>query len=85
MPEFPDKWNIYLDPVWMDIDLIDIADTVGNILDAAIENAVDNLLGWLPGWAKDAIEWILGSIWISFARRLTLWMTLTNGCQTCWV
>ncbi len=58
----PDKWNIYLDPVWMDIDLIDIADTVGNILDAAIENAVDNLLGWLPGWAKDAIEWILGSI-----------------------
>lgn len=58
----PNKWQFLLDPIWLDIDLIDIADTVGNILDAAIDWAVDTLLGWLPGWAKDLIKAILGSI-----------------------
>jgi len=58
----PNKWQFLLDPIWLDIDPLDIADTVGNILDQAIENAVDNLLGWLPGWAKDLIKAILGSV-----------------------
>jgi hypothetical protein len=56
------KWQLLLDPVWLDIDPIDIPDTVGNILDTAINNAVDALLGWLPGWARDLIKAILGSI-----------------------
>lgn len=58
----PNKWQFLLDPNWLDIDPLDIADTVGNILDQAIENAVDSLLGWLPGWAKDLIKAILGSV-----------------------
>ncbi len=58
----PNLWQFLLDPVWLDIDLIDISDTVGNILDAAIDNAVDGLLGWLPGWARDLIKAILGPI-----------------------
>lgn len=58
----PNRWQFLLDPVWLDIDLIDIADTVGNILDQAINNVVDGLLGWLPGWAKDLIKAILGPI-----------------------
>jgi len=58
----PNKWQFLLDPIWLDIDPLDISDTVGNILDQAIENAVDTLLGWLPGWAKDLIKAILGSI-----------------------
>ena len=58
----PNKWQFFLDPIWLDIDPIDIADTVGNILDQAIDNAVDGLLGWLPGWAKDLIKAILGPI-----------------------
>ena len=58
----PNKWQFLLDPDWLDIDLIDIADTVGNILDQAIDNAVDGLLGWLPGWARDLIKAILGPI-----------------------
>lgn len=58
----PNKWQFLLDPVWLDLDLIDIADTVGNILDQAIDNAVDGLLGWLPGWARDLIKAILGPI-----------------------
>lgn len=57
----PNKWQFLLDPIWLDIDPLDIADTVGNILDQAIDNVVDGLLGWLPGWAKDLIKAILGS------------------------
>lgn len=58
----PNMWQFLLDPIWLDIDPLDIADTVGNILDAAIENAVNSLLGWLPGWAKDLILTLLGSV-----------------------
>jgi len=58
----PDHWQFLLDPIWLDLDLIDIADTVGNILDQAIDNAVDGLLGFLPGWARDLIKAILGPI-----------------------
>ncbi len=58
----PNRWQFYLDPIWLDIDLLDIADTVGNILDAAIDAAVDGLLGWLPGWVRDIIKAILGPV-----------------------
>lgn len=58
----PNKWQLLLDPIWLDIDPLDIPDIVGNILDQAIDAAVDSLLGWLPGWAKDLIKAILGSI-----------------------
>ena len=56
------EWQFKLDPRWLDIDLIDISDTVGNILDTMIDNLVDGLLGGLPGWIKDAIRWILGGL-----------------------
>jgi len=58
----PNKWQFLLDPIWLDIDPLDIADTVGNILDQAIDNVVDGLLGFLPGWARDLIKAILGPI-----------------------
>ncbi len=56
------EWQFFLDPIWIDFDLIDISDTVGNILDSAIEFAIDGLLGWLPGWVRDALSWLLGGI-----------------------
>ena len=58
----PSKWQLYLNPGWLDIDLIDFADTVGNILDAAIDAAIDGLLGGLPGWVRGLIRAILGPI-----------------------
>ena len=60
--DVPNKWQLFLNPGWLDIDLIDIADTVGNILDAAIDSAIDGLLGWLPGWVRSLIRAILGPI-----------------------
>lgn len=58
----PNKWEFFLDPIWLDIDLIDIADSVGAILDQAIDIAVDSLLSFLPGWARDIVRAILGSL-----------------------
>ncbi|HAX79768.1 MAG TPA: hypothetical protein DCY88_29010 [Cyanobacteria bacterium UBA11372] len=56
------KWQIFIDPVTVDIDVFDIADIVGDILEQALDNAIDGLLGPLPGWAKDLIKAILGPI-----------------------
>jgi len=65
----PSEWRFYLDPIWLDIDPIDVADTIGNILEAVITNAINGLLGWLPGWARDVLSWIFGNI-IGFIRRI---------------
>jgi hypothetical protein len=58
----PNRWQVMVDPEWVDVDLIDVADTVGDLLDAAIDAALDGVLGGLPGWAKDLIKAILGPL-----------------------
>ena len=58
----PNKWQLFIDPITVDIDLFDVADIVGDLLENAVKNVVDGLLGWLPGWAKDLILAILGPI-----------------------
>lgn len=58
----PNKWQVFIDPSEIDLDLIDVADTVGNILDAAIEAAVADALGDLPDWARDLILALLGPV-----------------------
>lgn len=57
-----DKWRFHLVANWLDIDLIDISDTIGNILDAIIDNFIDNIFGGLPGWARDILSWLLHGI-----------------------
>jgi hypothetical protein len=58
----PNKWQLFIDPVTVDIDVFDIADIVGDLLENAVKNAINGLLGFLPGWAKDLILAILGPI-----------------------
>lgn len=58
----PDKWQLLLEPGYVDIDLIDIADTIGNLIDRLVDAAVDALLGFLPGWARDLVRAILGGL-----------------------
>jgi hypothetical protein len=53
----PNKWIIHLDPIGpVDIDLVAIAETVGDILDTALEGLADAL--GLP----DVVEELLGSV-----------------------
>ncbi len=56
------KWALYIDPEWVDIDIFDWADIVGDLLEDALNHAIDDLLFFLPGWAKDLIRAILGPI-----------------------
>lgn len=58
----PNHWQVYIDPLTIDLDLFDIADAVGDLLDDALDAALDTILGPLPGWAKDLIRAILGPV-----------------------
>lgn len=60
--DLANKWQLFIDPEWVDIDIFDFSDIVGDLLDNAIDNAVDDLLFFLPGWAKDLIKAILGPV-----------------------
>lgn len=58
----PNMWQIFLDPVTADIDLFDMADIIGDLLENAVKAVIDNLLWFLPGFAKDLIWAILGPV-----------------------
>lgn len=69
----PNMWQIFIDPVTVDIDVFDIADIVGDLLENAVENAIDDLLWFLPGWVIDIIWWILGPVIDLIRDILDLW------------
>lgn len=57
------KWRIFIDPVWVHVDPIDIPATVGNLLENIVRDAINNLIpGWVPDWAKDLLWAIIGPI-----------------------
>jgi hypothetical protein len=56
------RWQLGVDIETLDIDLFDIADIIGDLLHNALEDAVSDLLGFLPGWAQDLVLAILGPI-----------------------
>ncbi len=59
----PNKWRIFIDPVFVHIDPIDIPATIGNILENVLKDAINNSFpSWLPGWAKDIIWAFLGPL-----------------------
>jgi hypothetical protein len=68
-PPQVNNWEVYVDPVTIDIDVFDWADIVGDLLDDAIDAAVDGILSPLPGWARDAISFVLGGV-VDFVRAL---------------
>jgi len=57
------KWQIFIDPAWVNIEPIDIPDTVENLIENIIKDAINNLFpSWLPDWAKNLIWDFLGPI-----------------------
>jgi len=59
----PNKWRIFIDPVEVFVDPIDIPASIGNILENIVKSAIDDLLpSWVPGWAKDWLFSLLGPI-----------------------
>lgn len=51
----PDHWELFLDPDELDLDLVDIADVVGDLLEDAIVGQLEDLLSGLPGWLVDVL------------------------------
>jgi hypothetical protein len=68
-PSLANLWQLFVDPQFIDIDPIDVADTVGDMLERAVDDVINNLLGFLPGWARDIIRAILGPV-IDLIRKL---------------
>lgn len=59
----PNKWQIFVDPVWVLVNPIDIPATVGNLIEQIVRSAIDNMFPWwVPGWAKDLIWAAIGPI-----------------------
>jgi hypothetical protein len=45
-----------------DFQIIDVADTVGDLVKNLLDGAIDTLLGGAPDWAKDLLKAIVGSV-----------------------
>jgi hypothetical protein len=59
----PNKWRIFVDPVFVHVDPIDIPATLANVIENLVKDAIENLFpSWLPGWAKDLLLAALGPI-----------------------
>ena len=56
-----DRWVVRLKPQMpIDVDFIDAADMVGDLLDRLVDILVDDLLSFLPVWARSLVRAILG-------------------------
>lgn len=60
--DMPDRWQLFIDPITVDIDIFDVADIVGDLLESAVDAAIDGLLGWMPGWARDIVRALMGPV-----------------------
>jgi hypothetical protein len=59
----PNKWQLFIDPVLVNVDPIDIPASVANLLENAVKDAITNLIpSWVPGWAVDLLWAIIGPI-----------------------
>jgi hypothetical protein len=57
----PNKWRIFLNPVFVHADPIDIPLSIGNIVENLVKDAVRNMIPG-PGWLKDLVLAALGPI-----------------------
>ncbi len=60
------QWQVYIDTESVDVDLVDVPDILGDLMDQAVDKAFDDALGLMPGWAKSLLK--------SFIAPLSGWM-----------
>jgi hypothetical protein len=61
-PSLADQWQIFLDPQFVDVDLIDVADTAGDLLEAKLNEAVNDLLSTMPAWVRRLVTALIGPV-----------------------
>jgi len=57
-----DKWQLFLRDHWTNLDIIDIADTVGNILHGLVDLIIDKILSPIPSILRGIAHTILDPI-----------------------
>jgi len=83
----PNKWRIFLNPLWVHVDPIDIPATIDNIVENLLKSAIDNLLWFLPGWAQDLLWALIGPVLdlfkslIGIAGSIADWLSNLLGNQ----
>lgn len=68
-PPLVNTWDVSLHPDTFDIDLFDVPDMIGDIVEDFLERVIDVLVGFLPNWAIDVIESTAGSL-VDFLRGI---------------
>ncbi len=58
----PNKWQLFIDPQTVDIDVFDIADIIGDLLENAVRTVIEDILFFLPGFVVDVIWAIIGPV-----------------------
>jgi hypothetical protein len=59
----PNKRRIFVRPVWVSVDPIDVPASAANLLENLVKQAILDLFpSWFPDWAKDAVWTAVGPI-----------------------
>ena len=59
----PNKWRIFVDPVFVLVEPIDVPATAANLLENLVKKAIDAFIpSWVPGWAKDWLLALIGPV-----------------------
>jgi len=58
----PNKWRIFLDPIFVHVDPIDIPDSVANIIENIVKEAIEDMFPIVPNFIVDALLSAIGPI-----------------------
>jgi hypothetical protein len=58
----PNQWKIFLDPVFVHVDPIDIPASIANIFENIVKDAIESLIPGVPGFIVDLIFALIGPI-----------------------
>lgn len=58
----PNKWQVFLNPVWVHVDPIDVPATIENVLENLFRKAIEDAFSWVPSWAWSLIWAVLGPL-----------------------
>jgi len=56
------QWQVFLNPVFVDVLPIDVPATIANILENLFKQAIQNIFSWVPDWALSLIWAVLGPL-----------------------
>ncbi len=58
----PNKWRIFLNPLWVHADPIEIPASMDGMVESLLKRAIDERLELLPRWARDLMWALIGPV-----------------------